>query len=254
MFAGARSYLGTQVSAVGSSNPRVKAVDCNHTIVKNHRLNKGRIVMNTAAKSICLLTLNIFVLWSFTSASGAAPETYSIDRDHSFANWTIRHVVSRTSGTFSDIQGKIVIDPEDLGNLKVDATINVFSLNSSHRERDAHLLIGDFLNAHEYKTIQFAATKVEAKGKTNGILHGRLTLHGITRDVQFPFELLGFGPDPWGGIRVGFEAATKLKRSDFGINWGLDMPGGGPVGDEVNITLLIEGVKLDQDGKPLIKK
>ena len=181
----------------------------------------------------------------------AEVEIYAIANDHSFANWTIRHVAARVSGTFSDVTGKVTIDRQNLASSRVDATINVFSLNSSHRERDSHLLTSEFFDALRFKTIRFVSTAVKPTGPDRGTLAGELTIHGVTRPVELLFRILGFGPDPWGGYRAGFEATTVLKRSDYEITWGLDMPGGGPVGDEVEITLLIEGVKLGPDGKPV---
>ena len=200
-------------------------------------------------QSMCLLFASVFMILGFVGASNAAAEIYAIDKDHSFANWTIRHVVSRTTGTFADVQGKIEIDPQKLQVLKAEAVISVYSIDSHHRERDTHLLTSEFLNAHEFKTIQFASTKVQATGSSTGIMNGLFTLHGVTKEIELPFEILGFGPDPWGGYRVGFQASTKLKRSDFGMTWGLDMPVGGPVGDEVDVTLYIEAVKPSPEGK-----
>lgn len=194
-----------------------------------------------------LLVLTLGLLFGGTPPAFSAEETYAIDKDHSFANWNIRHVVSKVSGTFSDIQGKIVLDPKNVGNLKVDATISVLSINSTQRERDLHLVTSDFFDARQYASMRFESTGARATGQNTGILKGNLTIHGVTREIEFPFEVLGFGPDPWGGFRSGFEARTKLKRSDFGITWGLDMPGGGPVGDDVDITLFIEGVKQGPD-------
>jgi polyisoprenoid-binding protein YceI len=187
-------------------------------------------------------------------AARAEVETYAIDKDHSFANWKIRHVAARVSGTFSDVSGNVFIDQQNLANSRVDATINVFSLHSSHRERDSHLLTSEFFDALKFKTILFVSTAVKPTGPDRGTLAGELTMHGVTRPVELSFRVLGFGPDPWGGYRSGFEATMVLKRSDYGITWGLDLPGGGPVGDEVEITLLIEGVKLGPDGKPLKAK
>ena len=184
-------------------------------------------------------------------AARAEVETYVIDKDHSFANWTIRHVAARVSGTFSDVGGKVVIDRQNLAASRIDATINVFSLNSSHRERDSHLLTSEFFDALKFKAIRFVSTGVKPTGSDRGVLDGDLTIHGVTRPVELSFRVLGFGPDPWGGYRSGFEATTVLKRSDYGITWGLDLPGGGPVGDEVEVTLLIEGVKLGPDGSPV---
>ncbi len=209
--------------------------------------------MNLRKQSMRLLFVNILMILGIAGTSSAATEVYSIDKNHSAANWVIRHVVSKTSGTFADVQGKIEIDPEKGWVLKADSVISVYSIDSHNRERDTHLLTGDFFNAHEFNAIQFNSTDAQSTGKNTGILRGRLTLHGVTKEIEFPFEILGFGPDPWGGYQVGLQASAKLKRNDFGITWGLDMPGGGPVGDDVDVTLYIEGVKLSSDGKALDK-
>ena len=205
--------------------------------------------MRPGKQSMLLLFINALLMLVFIGTSSGAGDVYSIDKNHSSANWTIRHVVSKTSGTFSDLQGKIEIDQEKLSVLKTEAVISVLSIDSHHRERDVHLLTGEYFNAHEFKNIQFTSTDVQSTGKNTGILHGRLTMHGITKEIEFPFEILGFGPDPWGGYRMGLEASTKLKRSDYGITTGLDMPGGGPVGDDVDVTLFIEGVKQGSGDK-----
>src|ERR1035437_439703 len=77
-------------------------------------------------------------LLAFSAAAFADQEVYGIDKDHSFANWTIRHVASKTSGTFSDIKGKVLIDRSNLANSSVEARINMLSVNSSHAKRDEH--------------------------------------------------------------------------------------------------------------------
>lgn len=172
----------------------------------------------------------------------AAPETYNIDNSHSFANFSIRHVVSKASGTFPDITGKIVIDRDDLSKSSVDAKINVMSINTSLAKRDEHLRDKpEFLEAAKFGTMTFTSTKVEAKGKDEGILTGQLTLHGVTKEISFPFKVLGFGNDPWGGQRSGFEARTTLNAADYGFGWAAKP--NGPVGTEIEVTLLIEGVK-----------
>ena len=98
--------------------------------------------------------------------------------------------------------------------------------------------------------MRFVSSKVEATGKNQGTLHGALTIHGVTHQVKMPFTVLGFGPDPWGGYRSGFEARYVLNRSDYEITYGLDEGGKGAVGNEVEINLLIEGIKLSPDGAP----
>ncbi|HEY8355204.1 MAG TPA: YceI family protein [Methylophilaceae bacterium] len=185
------------------------------------------------------LTTAIAVSMLFSASAYAAQETYVIDKDHSFANWSVRHVVARTSGTFSDVQGKVVIDRNNLANSSVEAKISVLSVNSSHPKRDAHIVKDDYLNAAKFGEMTFVSTKVVAKSETEGEVTGKFTMNGVTKEITFPFKVLGYGEDPWGGYRVGLEGHTTLKASDYGYKWGLKP--NGPVGDEIEVTLLIEG-------------
>jgi len=177
----------------------------------------------------------------FSGVATAAPETYKIDSAHSFANWSIRHVVSKASGTFNDITGNISIDRDNLVNSSVDAKINVLSVNSGHAKRDAHIKEKDYLDTEKFAEMRFVSTKIEAKNAAEGVMTGMLTLHGVTKVLSIPFKVLGFGSDPWGGQRSGFEAHTSIKASDFGFGWALKP--NAPVGDDIEITLLIEGVR-----------
>jgi polyisoprenoid-binding protein YceI len=192
-----------------------------------------------------LLGFISFILPNFVFAE---VETYRIDHENSFATWQIRHVVAKAGGTFSDVTGKIILDKTHLANSKIEATINVFSLDSDHRERDAHLLSSDFLDANKFNKMQFVSTSIEPSSPQGGILKGDLTLHGVTQPVRLSFKILGSGEDARRWYRTGFEAQTMIKRSDYGINLGLDTPDGGPIGDQIDITLLIEGIKLTREG------
>jgi polyisoprenoid-binding protein YceI len=189
--------------------------------------------MKKALLSLALIALSF--------AAHAEQEAYRIDDNHSFANWTIRHVVSKASGTFSDIKGKILIDRDNLANSSVDAKINVLSVNSSHAKRDDHIKKEDYLDAGKFSEMTFVSSKVEASNNQEGVLTGTFTLHGVSKQISFPFKVLGYGIDPWGAYRVGLEAHTTLKASDFGFTWPLKP--NAPVGDDIEITLLIEGIK-----------
>ncbi len=151
-------------------------------------------------------------------AALADVEVYGIDSSHSFANFTIRHVMSKTSGTFPDIRGKILIDRNDLSKSSVEARINVSSVNTSHAKRDEYIRDKvEYLDAGHFGEMRFVSTAVETVSKEEGVLKGKLTLHGVTKDIAFPFKLLGFGSDPWGGQRGGFEAHTSINASDYGF-------------------------------------
>ena len=193
-------------------------------------------------KHILVVALAISSCFVFSRLASADQETYRIDDGHSFANWTIRHVVSKTSGTFSDITGKILIDRNDLSKSSIEVKINLLSVNSSNTKRDEHIQKEEFLDTDKFSEMSFISTKILAKNNNEGVVTGILTLHGIAKQMTFPFKVLGFGQDPWGGNRVGLEAHTGLKASDFGFTWPLKP--NAPVGDNIEITLLIEGVKL----------
>ncbi len=201
-------------------------------------------------KQIALATLAAAAI-AFSTSARAEAETFSIDNSHSFANWELRHVVARTSGTFHDIKGKVVLDTTNLAKSSVDATISIYSLNPSHIRRDVHVLTDEFLDARNYPEMKFASTGVSPVTAERGLMTGNLTLHGVTKPVTLEYQILGIGPDPWGGMRAGFKATTHINRSDFGIT---KYAVNGPVGNEVDITLLIEGIKLGDDGQPFNAK
>jgi polyisoprenoid-binding protein YceI len=198
--------------------------------------------MKKTKKIIDLTTALAAALLLASGLAVAEPDAYRIDDSHSFANWSIRHVASKTSGTFSDITGKILIDTIDLSKSSVEAKINMLSVNSSHAKRDEHIKKPEYLDVEKFAEMTFVSKKIEAKSTTEGIMTGVLTMHGVAKEMTFPFKVLGFGNDPWGGYRTGFEAHTSLKASDFGFAWPLKKDA--PVGDDIEITLLIEGVKL----------
>jgi polyisoprenoid-binding protein YceI len=189
----------------------------------------------------------ILILVSFMLIAGAAvgePETYDIDDTHSFANFTIRHVASKTSGTFSDIDGVIKIDRDNLANASVVATIQVASINTSHVKRDKHIKKPEYLDAVNFKEITFVSKRIKAISATEGLMTGDFTMHGVTKEITMPFKVLGFGMDPWGGTRSGFEAHTTIKASDFGFGW--MKKANSALGDDIAVTLLIEGKKAKE--------
>jgi len=186
-----------------------------------------------------------------TPLAWAAPESYKIDDTHSFANWSIRHIVGKTTGTFTGIKGTLMLDPANPNTGNADVTVNLYSLDSGHRERDTHLLTGDFLDANKYPNMRFVSSGFRSTGKDTGVMTGQLTLHGATRTVEIPYKVLGFAADPWGNQRAAFEGKFTLNRGDYGITKYLDSSGGGLLGNEIDITLLVEGLKLGPDGQVL---
>jgi polyisoprenoid-binding protein YceI len=187
----------------------------------------------------------LMILTAALAATTVWAETYTIDGSHSSANFGVKHLmVSTVRGHFSKVAGTADWNDKNLGASKLEATIEVATVDTRDVKRDEHLKSADFFDAAKFPTMTFKSTKFEKKGGTLLIV-GDLTIKGVTKPVTLTVE----GPtapvkDPWGNERIGASATTKINRKDFGINWNRNMDAGGVVvGDEVSITLDVELVK-----------
>jgi polyisoprenoid-binding protein YceI len=109
--------------------------------------------------------------------------------------------------------------------------------------RDKHLRTADFFEVEKYPEMTFKSTRVERKGKGH-VLHGDLTLKGVTKPVAIPFTITGAIVDGRGNTRFGVDGTTTINRRDFGITWGHALAAGGfDVGNEVTIKLQLEVIK-----------
>jgi polyisoprenoid-binding protein YceI len=156
----------------------------------------------------------------------------------------VRHLmISKVRGRFDRFEGTVELPPAGDLPVSVDVTIDATSIDTREPQRDAHLKSADFLDTENYPSLTFTSTRIEGEPDDFRV-HGRLTLHGVTRDVVLRARSEGHGPDPWGGQRAGYSAETKIERKDFGLVWNqLLETGGVAVGDEVRIELSIEAVK-----------
>src|SRR6187549_3298073 len=162
------------------------------------------------------LALSIGLLAGLVNAATAAVETYVIDPVHSSIGFTIRHFVSKVPGSFSKVNGTITIDRENLEKSSVETVIDINSVNTSNEKRDAHLKSPDFFDVAKYATSTFKSTSWKKTGEDTFDITGDLTIHGVTKEVVLQTTLLGFGPGARGAQLSGWEATTKIKKSDFG--------------------------------------
>ena len=170
------------------------------------------------------------------------PGNYVIDIAHSHAYFFISHLgVSRFMGRFDDIKGAFVVGHRPSESL-VNATIPVSSVNTKHQKLEDHLKSADFFDAAQFPNMIFESTRVSWNKNGEGVLSGHLTIHGITKPVDFALKVTGAGKGPRGDTRAGFEANATIKRSEFGMMYGLPRV----VGDSVDIALSIEGVLQQQ--------
>jgi polyisoprenoid-binding protein YceI len=177
------------------------------------------------------------------TATATQPVVYEIDPAHSRAHFKIRHLmVSNVRGEFSKVTGKVVYDPKNLNSTKIEASIDASTISTSEPQRDQHLKSPDFLDVEQFPTITFVSKSVTKAGGDDLKVAGDLTIHGVTREVVLDVEVgTQESKDPWGNVKAGASAETKINRKDFGLTWNQALETGGLlVGEDITISLDIE--------------
>jgi polyisoprenoid-binding protein YceI len=181
-------------------------------------------------------------------AALAAPlfaDTYTIDKAHSEATFTVRHFVTNVRGRFNDFSGTITGDLASPETASVEFTIKAASIDTNVADRDNHLRSADFFDVANHPEITFRSVSVKPTATKNVFnVLGNLTMRGVTKQVTLPVQFLGFAKDPRGNTRAGFSLQTKINRKDYGINWNKALDNGGVMlSDDVDITIDLETVK-----------
>ena len=156
----------------------------------------------------------------------------------------MRHLMIATvKGRFADVAGTLVLDDADPLRSRVEVRLQAASIDTRTEQRDQHLRSADFFDVERFPDITFASTRVE-RAEEGYRVTGRLTMHGVTREVVLAAAEEGRTRDPWGNDRVAFSATAKVNRKDFGLGWNqLLETGGVVVGDDIRISLDVELVR-----------
>ena len=183
-----------------------------------------------------------------TSTTAAAPSvtTWKIDPVHSGAEFKVKHMmISNVKGQFTGVSGTLSLDEADITRSKIEATIDVASIDTREAQRDAHLKSADFFDVEKFPTLSFKSTNIARRGEGELDVEGDLTIHGVTRKVKFAVEgPTAPGKDPWGNTRIGISATTKINRKDYGLTWNSTLETGGIlVGEDITITLDVQFIK-----------
>jgi polyisoprenoid-binding protein YceI len=184
----------------------------------------------------------VLVAGALTLSGPAYAADYVIDTkgNHASINFRISHLgFSWLTGRFDKFSGNFSYDKTAPEASKVKVEIDTASLNSNHAERDKHIKSADFLDAAKFPKATFESTSVKLNGEGKATITGKLTLHGVTKDVVIDAVHVGGGNDPWGSVRDGFAGKTTLTLADFDI----DTAKLGPSSAKVDLELNIEGIK-----------
>ena len=154
---------------------------------------------------------------------------------HASINFRVSHLgFSFVTGRFDKFSGTFSFDEKDPSNASVKIEIDATSVNTNHAARDKHVRSNDFLDVSKFPTASFESTSFDVTGE-NAVMHGKLTMHGVTKDISIDVEHVKGGKDPWGGIRRGFVGSTVLKFSDYNIKMDFGT---------VALDFVIEGIQM----------
>jgi polyisoprenoid-binding protein YceI len=168
------------------------------------------------------------------SVAAITAGTYKVDPGHTLVTWHVDHMgFTPYTGIFGDVTGTLELDPKRPAAAKVDVTIPVAKITTANAALTAHLLRApkdaggkpDFFGA-DPAPAHFVSTGVKLLGKDRAAISGTLTLNGVTRPVVLDTVFYGAGKMPammGGGDGIGFTARATIKRSDFGLGFGVPM-------------------------------
>ena len=154
-------------------------------------------------------------------------------------------MIANVKGEFTKVSGSVAYDPANLAAAGVEATIDINTVNTREAARDADLKSANFFDVEKFPTITFKSKKVTAISGDSFNVVGDLTIRDVTKEVTLNVEeLTGEAKDPWGNMRRGATAKTRVNRKDFGMTFNVALEAGGfLVGEDVDLTIDVEMIR-----------
>jgi len=193
-----------------------------------------------------LLSAATAVLLFVPSSAQAQIETYSFDKAHTQILFFVNHLgFSNSQGEFHDYDGHFLFDRGEPGKSSVDVTIQTSSIDMDDEKWDAHMKNADFFDVEKFPTMTFKSTGIDVTGENTANITGDLTILGVSKPAVLAVTHNKSDKHAFSGKFVaGFSATTTVKRSDYGMTYGLPL-----VGDEAQIRIEVEGVREEQEGE-----
>jgi polyisoprenoid-binding protein YceI len=197
--------------------------------------------MRSVRKWRWMVYLSVLALGAGSVQSvSAQPVTYRVDPVHSFVLFRVKHMnTAYAYGRFNSFSGTIVVNEQDPSKSSVEFEIDANSIDTGNSQRDDHLRSPDFFNVRQYPKITFKSTSIRRINANTFEVKGNLTIRGTTRPLTVRVTYVGKGRNPRGQEIIGFETTFTIKRSEFGVSYGLN----GGLSDEVRVTIAVEAVR-----------
>lgn len=170
--------------------------------------------------------------------------SWQLDPVHTHIGFSVKHMmVSTVRGQFKQYRGTLNIDPADFAKSNFEGEIDVASIETGNSQRDDHLRTSDFFDAPNHPKITFKSTSIQPKGDGEFVVHGDITIRGVTQAIALDVEFHGTSKNPWGKTVAGLSAKGAVNRKDFGVSYNALLEAGGvAVGEKVKIEIEVEVV------------
>ena len=166
--------------------------------------------------------------------------TWQSDPVHSHVGFAVKHVVGTFRGSFGEFEATL---SNTDGQAQLSGHVPVESVQVKEENLQGHLLSPEFFDVEKTPEIKFESTGIEVEDGQI-VVDGELTVRGVTKSVVARGELNGPAAHPSGSDTVGIDLETKVDRHDYGLDWQMDLPGGGKaLGDEVTLSVHLELIK-----------
>ncbi len=188
--------------------------------------------------------LLLFLSGLIVSPLYGADHPWQFDKEHTNFYFSVDHIYAKVQGRFTDFDGELVFDPDDLGGSRISVEIKVKSIDTGISKRDRHLLSDDFLEASDYPQITYVGEGFTKTGENSYQVNGKLTIKGVSADRILPLTYLGKRDHPFvSGMEVaGFNGRLTIDRLAFNVGSGKYYKMGA-VGKDVDILVTIEALR-----------
>ena len=165
-----------------------------------------------------------------------ATTKWVLDPAHSELQFKVKHLMITTvTGSFNEFSAELTTDADDFEHASISFKAGVHSIDTGNKDRDGHLVSGDFFNAEEFPAVSFVSTSFKKDGDDYK-LTGNLTIKDVTKEVSLNVEFGGTAQDPWGNTKAGFTLNGKINRTNFGLTYNAALETGGVMlSEEVRI-------------------
>jgi polyisoprenoid-binding protein YceI len=166
---------------------------------------------------------------------------WHFDPAYTTVEFVIRNLWFKVKGRFTDLEGVLVLDENDMSRSSITATIRAGSIDTGNKRRDGHLLLRDFFDVEKFPEIRFKSTRIQrGKDRDSLELEGELTIKDKTVPIALAVNEMDRSRSPRGEEFVYYSATTDLDRCAFGINYGR-----GVIGRRLRVNINVQASNMN---------